>query len=242
MTPLAWRFEIEQPQSLHFHYLFRLIRFPRNLRTSPWSSEREESWLCHPRPVRLIDVSGRDRTASRIAVLRKRGRRWKQRQKIGHTFLPPSGALEAIGILVTNEYGVSEVSEVGGGDRRICWIGASPTRRLKRPRLGRRSSVDHGPSIAVHDWYPCDAPDTFLRSTSETSAASSSAFIKKLASGRPSHDGDQHLEIMLQTSSASHSLELDGRAGLSPETTLYMITPSLAPGKGCCPVITWTLP
>jgi hypothetical protein len=81
----------------------------------------------------------------------------------------------------------------------------------------------------------------FLRLVSISSAASFSAFIAESTSGRPPHEDDQHLEIKFQVSSETHSLS-DGRLGRSPLTTLYMITPSLAPGKGCSPVTTYTLP
>ena len=81
----------------------------------------------------------------------------------------------------------------------------------------------------------------FLRLTSIASAASFSAFIAKVTSGRPSHDGDQHLAMKFHISSETHSFDTDGRTGRSPVTTLYMITPSLAPGKGCCSVITCAL-
>jgi len=106
---------------------------------------------------------------------------------------------------------------------------------------------------AAHDRYPCHAPDTrrevllpgslvvaytFRRLTSMASAESFSAFIANSTSGRPSHEADQHLEIKFHTSSESHSLKPGGRAGRSPMTTLYMITPSLAPGNGCCSVMT----
>ena len=83
---------------------------------------------------------------------------------------------------------------------------------------------------------------SFSRLVSTTPAASFNVSIADFTSGRSSHEGDQHLEIKLQRSSESHSLGSGGRPGRSPVTTLDMITPSLTPGKGCCPVITWTLP
>ena len=72
----------------------------------------------------------------------------------------------------------------------------------------------------------------FLRLASIASAASSRAFLAKVTSGRPSSDGDQHLAMKFHTSSETHSFDPGGRAGRSPVTTLYMITPSLAPRKG----------
>jgi len=98
----------------------------------------------------------------------------------------------------------------------------------------------HVPDTGMGVFLPGSLADAynFRRLTSTASAAAFSAFIANSTSGRPSHDGDQHLEMKFQTSSESHSLEPGGRAGRSPMTTLYMITPSLAPGNGCCPVMT----
>ena len=83
---------------------------------------------------------------------------------------------------------------------------------------------------------------SFLRLSSIASAASFSTFIAKATSGRPSRDEVQHLVMKFHTSSKTHSFGADGRVGRSPVTTLYMIIPSLAPGKGCISVITSMLP
>ena len=90
------------------------------------------------------------------------------------------------------------------------------------------------PSLSV-------AAYNFLCLASTASDASFSAFIAKLTPGRSPRDGDQHLEMKFQTSSDNHSLGPGGRAGRSPVTTWNISAPSLAPGKGFCPVITWML-
>ena len=100
------------------------------------------------------------------------------------------------------------------------------------------------PSTCIRDRVSYDAPESrrvvpcpwsfvvyaFLLPAPTASAASFSAFMAKSTSGRPSRDADQHRETKFQTSSESHSLGPAGRLGRSPFTTLYTITPSLAPG------------
>ena len=159
---------------------------------------------------------------------------------------------------MTNGEGVAGIRGVGGEDWRTSWIDASSTRRPDNSLLiGGYPLTDHDSLTCVHDryFYQYNAPDPlrmipfpcpfvaydFIRLASTASAASFSAFIAKSTSGRPSREGDQHLEMKFQTSSESHSLEPDGRPGRSPMTTLYIIMPSLALGKGCSPVTTCVL-
>ena len=79
-------------------------------------SRRDEKVQPHcPWLVGLIDVTGRDHPTTRVAVLRKWGELWKQRQRTGRTVSLPTGALEAIGVPRTNVVGVSRMSEVDGG-------------------------------------------------------------------------------------------------------------------------------